>query len=777
MSKAVVRPRSFAGRLGSTGWLLVIAGLLAVLGPPFRALANGPAPPRLSAVSAKVEGQVATVVIEATEPVPYVATQPDPFTVVIELRNVTIDGAVTPPGTRDPAPIAGITVAQVRAEDGASVARVRISLLKPLRHTVRSSRNLIYVQFEPVGAAPEPETAPAVPAAAEAPAPAVPEASQARPPAGRTATVLSGIRTEGAVEGDAVRIVLTGNGRLEPGTVEPARDPPPRLVVDLPNVSSTVRSPFQLAKGPVRQVRVATNSRDPLVTRVVFDLRDPVAHQVDASGDALVVSFGGRAPQSPPPPAAAPADVAAPVPAPAAALTAPPSPPPAAPAPPAQAAPPQPAAAAQPALGAPVSQMLPSVRSEKQYSGFPVSFDFTGADLRSVIRTFADDAGLNIVLDPAVQGTVDVNFRDVPWDQALDLILRSNKLGYTIEGSVVRIAPLTVLAEEEAARQKLAEAQAMAGQLRVLTRAISYAKGEDLKELLLKSALTQRGQIQVDARTNTIIITDLPSALATAETLINTLDRPQPQVEIEARIVQTTRDSARALGVQWGVSGRMASDLGNPSPFAFPAQAGVEGRTGLAQGRVPTGVNLPVVGATSAIGIAMGTLNGAFNLDVALSALEKKGQGRVLSTPRVMMQNNVEAEVTQGIQIPIQTISNNTVTVTFKDAALTLRVTPQITASETVIMSISLENATPDYTHIVNGIPPINTQRARTQVLVNDNETTVIGGIVVSSQTSTNDKVPALNRIPLLGWLFKRDSSTDESRELLIFITPRIVKQ
>ncbi len=381
---------------------------------------------------------------------------------------------------------------------------------------------------------------------------------------------------------------------------------------------------------------------------------------------------------------------------------------------------------------------------------------------------------------------MDVNFRDVPWDQALDLILRSNKLGYTIEGSVVRIAPLTVLSEEEKQRQQLSDAQAMSGQLSVLTRSLSYAKAEDLSELLLKSTLTTRGQVQVDKRTNTIIIRDLPAALAMAENLLTTLDRPQPQVEIEARIVQTTRDASRALGVQWGVNARAGSELGNTLPTAFPAQGSLAGRMGtLTQGNpagparsnVPTAINLPVSGATSGIGIAMGSLTGAFNLDMALSALEKKGQGRVLSTPRVVMQNNVEAEMYQGIQIPIQTIANNTVTVSFKDAALSLKVTPQITASNTVIMTIALENATPDFSRSVNGIPPIDTQRARTQVLVKDNETTVLGGVVVSQSQSTNDKVPFLSRIPLLGWLFKRDATDDSDRELLIFITPRIVKQ
>jgi len=187
-------------------------------------------------------------------------------------------------------------------------------------------------------------------------------------------------------------------------------------------------------------------------------------------------------------------------------------------------------------------------------------------------------------------------------------------------------------------------------------------------------------------------------------------------------------------------------------------------------------VNLAAPAATSAIGLALGSVNGAFGLDIALTALERSGNGRLLSTPRVTTQNNVAAEMTQGVQIPIQTVANNTVTVSFKDAALTLKVTPQITAANTVIMQIAIENASADFSRAVGGIPPINTQRANTQVLVSDGQTTVIGGIYVSQEQSSNDRTPVLSRIPLLGWLFKRDTLNDRSTELLIFITPRIIK-
>jgi type IV pilus assembly protein PilQ len=300
--------------------------------------------------------------------------------------------------------------------------------------------------------------------------------------------------------------------------------------------------------------------------------------------------------------------------------------------------------------------------------------------------------------------------------------------------------------------------------------------------ILTSSALSARGEVQVDSRTNTLIVRDLPDRLTTASELVKALDRPQPQVEIEARIVQTTRDFARAIGVEWGFNGRVDPALGTSTGLAFPNSGSLTGRAGGLQGPAQGGsaadriVSLAAPAASSALGIALGAVNGALNLDFVLSQLESTGRGRLLSTPRVSTQNNVEAEVTQGVQIPIQTVANNTVTVSFKDAALTLRVTPQITASNTVIMRVFLENATPDFSRAVNGIPPIDTQRAVTTVLVADGETTVIGGIYVSIEQASNDRVPLLHRVPLLGWLFKRDSLSDESRELLIFITPRITK-
>jgi type IV pilus assembly protein PilQ len=784
------------------------------------------AKPALRSISSRLDGTVSTVLIEATEPVAYLTSQPDPLTVIVDLRNVAAD---TAPAALDRpvAPVKAVDVESATAPDGAPVARVRVTLERSSPHRVRSQRNVVLVE---VGAARdavkpdiwrEPSATSAAPAIRTVstrrantatdtarPAPAAPPATAAR------ATELRAIKAAELPDGYAV--TLSGNGPLVASTVEEARDLPPRVLLDFRDVAQgRVPAMTPVNAGEIERVRVGTNSRNPLITRVVIDLAKMIPYTVETVGEEIRVLFAkaAEAVAAAAQPAAEPepvretvADVA-----PAPALepvreTTPDTPvvstrvgpelveePPAAPAvaPPRSPAPADPAAESTTSLiavaqargtdGQPVAAPPPLAgqpAEQARFSGHPVTLDFQQADLRAVLRTFAEISGLNIVIDPSIQGSVDVSLREVPWDQALDIILRANKLGYSVDGTIVRIAPLNVLAQENEERRKLTEAQALAGDLRVMTRALSYARAQDLVPIVTKSALSSRGDVQIDTRTNTLIIRDLPDRLQSASDLITSLDRPQPQVEIEARIVLTTRDFAQALGIQWGFNGRADPSLGNTTGLAFPNSGSIQGRVGPTQGpdNAPTAVNMGISAASSAVGLALGSINGALNLDVALQALERTGKGRRLSTPRVSTQNNVEAEITQGTQIPIQTVSNNTVTVTFKDAALTLRVTPQITASDTVIMRIAVENARPDFSRQVNGIPPIDTQRATTTVLVPDGDTTVIGGIYTTAETSTQDRTPVLNRIPLLGWLFKNNNFTTDAQELLIFITPRITR-
>ncbi len=760
--------------------------------------------------------------------------------------------------------------------------------------------------------APFPSAAPS-PSAGAAPTP-TPTPTLTLPvtpiPAG-TATVLDRVKT--ARNGGGVAVTLGGDGYLAPASVTESRDLPRRLVIDFPGVSPKTAAQTAVSGGLVRTVRIATNSRQPLITRVVMELAAGVTYHVERAGEGgrdlavlfeppLVMMAASDAPVAaaePEPPltmeqalanaaaltprdtpadpmsalqidsarptakvpsvASAPTSTttahtpmsaaaammppgAGPVPMPAQAPMPAPQPvatprqqPPAVPAGPAaseaqtapavearvsepamvraEAAPP-PAAKPQPESrpsSAPKPQTRPTTSArqstssgqqtppappstqqivgaqDKKYTGHPITMDFQGVDLRSVLRTFAEISGLNMVIDPDVQGTVDMILTDVPWDQALEVILRGNSLDYTVDGSIVRVAKIDTLKKEQDSRTQLAKSSADAGTLAVRTFTLSYGKAAQAAPLVKRAVLSPRGDVQIDERTNTLIITDLPARLDTVTQLLSTIDRAEPQVEVEARVVQTTREFAQAVGIQWGLNGRVAPELGNTPPIAFPNRGTLGGRTGAVN--APTGdpragelentsnaVNLAVPGASSAIGLALGSINGAFNLDVALSALERSGKGRILSTPRLTTQNNIEAEVAQGIQIPIQTVANNTVTVSFKEAVLVLKVTPQITTAGTVIMRILVENATADFSRQVNGIPPIDTQRANTTVQVNDGSTTIIGGIFVSQEQYATERTPVLHRIPLLGWLFRRDSNQDQSRELLIFITPRILK-
>ncbi len=429
----------------------------------------------------------------------------------------------------------------------------------------------------------------------------------------------------------------------------------------------------------------------------------------------------------------------------------------------------------------------------QRFSGSPIDVDFQSANLRTVLRQLSEIGGINIVIDPSVplNATVDLRLIQVPWDQVMDVVLKSSGLTYELQGPVLRVLTREALTAELQAQAQQKIASEAAPDLRTLRIRLNYSPASDVADLLVQARIvSDRGTVDFDERTNMLIIQDTPERLTEMEALLADLDRPEPQVEIEARIVQANRDTARALGVQWGFNGRMSPELGNTTGLAFPNNGTLSGRV-TDQGSVRqspndpratalesagTAVNLPVPGATSAIGLSMGAINGAFNLDVALTALEREGSLKIMSTPRVTTQNNKQAEVTQGFEIPIQVVSNNTVTVQFKPAALRLVVTPQITAANTVIMRIELENGTPDFSRAVNGNPSINTQKAITQVQVPDGQTTVIGGIVQTTETSTSDRTPGLANIPLLGWLFRRSDNRSESQDLMIFITPRIIR-
>lgn len=421
---------------------------------------------------------------------------------------------------------------------------------------------------------------------------------------------------------------------------------------------------------------------------------------------------------------------------------------------------------------------------EEKYKGEIISLKFKDADLRDVVLYLGELAGLNVVFDPEVRGTVTVDLKDVPWDQALDIILKINKMGKTLEGNILRIAPISILTREQEEQRKLKKTKEMAGPILVKTFTLSYSKAKDVQSLL-QSKISERGEIIVDERTNTLIISDVKDRIDLLEKLISVFDTPTPQVSIEARIVEATSNFVRNLGIQWGFKGIADPFYGNQTSLQFPHKVLADGAL-IPAGIVTKGiggplggyaVNLPAPAFSSALGLSFANVLDTFRLDMAISALETTGQGRIISTPSVTTQNNQEAEILQGRQIPVQTVANFTVTTRYVNAALELKATPQITAEGTIIMYIEIRNNAADFANLVNGIPPIITQSAKTTVMVPDGGTTVIGGIYRTEDSITRERVPFLHKIPILGSLFRSFARTKQNRELLIFITPRIIKK
>jgi type IV pilus assembly protein PilQ len=706
----------------------------------------------LKRVTSQLDARTGLLSIEASAPVAYVASQPDARTTIVEMRDVAATGALGEVKVDQQHPIDAVRVESAVSAAGESVARVLITFRQPSRPRIRSSRNVIFVEADRI------DPSPRLGAGATAMGPTL--GSPTFSPAIRDLRVTQ--------RGTATAVTLLGTAPLVASGIQEPKDGPRRIVLNLPHATSAVPNTMRVVReGPVERVRVSMSPTAPFGTQVTMELSRGATYRLESSADGNDLSVVFDEPATDPIAALlAPNRVEGRVPAAPLAAAAMQAPAPA-PAP----APPVAPAAQQPPPAVPLDA------AQRQFTGTPVSLDFDGTDLRAVLTALAKEGGINIWIDPRVQGTVTTTLTDVPWDEAFDIIASGNGLGYVQRGSVVRVVPLAVLAEEEAARRKVEEERALAGELRTYTKLLSYATAKVIATLVKDTILSPRGQVQVDDRTNTLIVTDLVDRLARTEDLISKLDVPQPQVEIEARIVQTSREFARQIGVNWGVTARSATDLGNTTALSFPNQGSISGRTGSIQGPdgVGTAVDHAVTNPSSAIGLALGSINGSINLDVVLSALERSGQGKILSTPRVSTQNNIQAEIMQGVQIPIQTVANNTVTVTWKDAALILRVLPQITSANTVIMKVEVENGSPDFARAIENNPPINTQRANTSVRVANGDTTVIGGIFLSTEQATQSRTPGLSRLPLLGWLFKRDEITDESRELLIFITPRII--
>jgi len=425
-----------------------------------------------------------------------------------------------------------------------------------------------------------------------------------------------------------------------------------------------------------------------------------------------------------------------------------------------------------------------------KYTGEPISVNLKDVDLRDFFRLIHEISGLNVVLDPAVKGSLTIVLDEVPWDQALDIVLQNNGLDKQLKGNVLRIATRATLKSEAESVRDLERAQNDATQPVTVTRVLSYAKATTLMPTL-KKFMSPRGDILADDRSNQLIIRDIPSTIPVVDNLIHQLDRKSQQVEIEARVVAASRSFARDIGTELGFAG---TTTGGRSLFSgSPAVGGSGVTTGPGIPPPPVtiggggtmgngiGTGLPLVtnfaaGAPPTSGFGFSHRSPNFAIDFFISAAESKGVGKLLSKPRVVTQNNEKATVKQGTKVPIQTTVNNTVSVQYIDAVLKLEVTPLITAEGTVFMDVLVENTQIDNGIArVQGIPALDTQSAETKVLVADGGTVVIGGIIVTQQQVTITQTPVVGSLPLIGYLFKRTQTTVSSQELLFFLTPRII--
>lgn len=795
--------------------------------PPATAATQG------AVVLSAVETDGSQVILRTTGAPAYTSYSPSPGVFVIDLTGTSRDAGAVVPATLPPS-VASVTADEV-VEMGTRLTRVTFRFTEPVTPEVAAAEQSVVITVpapaNPVESiavlpavvpAPQPEPEPIAPAIVESAAQAevveepipvreerAPAAEQATLPRARAVRSIGATTAGGDVE---VRIAADGALQYKAFRLEN----PSRLVIDLDGVKNAVsKSSVTVDDDLVQRVRVA--QFQPTVARVVVDLAKKSEWHIEPAGDTLRVTFPGATPaaarvepaplpveRTPEPVFVAEAPKPAPVnPASSSVKTAeakpiviqeiPASVPTVAenagtwkmPEPASKGArqvinapedqePPirqddvfaQPQQTVMTTQGQPLSGPRTLSGGPRVFNGEPLSLNLKDADIKDVVRTFAELTGLNIAVDPGVSGSVTVDFVDVPWDQALDLILRQNNLTYVLEGNVMRIGTIDRLASEVQAARTLAEQERLNVALTTLGFKLSYARAVDVAAML-RDVASPRARIIVDPRTNQLMISEVPMYLQTMQNLIATVDIPTRQVMIEARIVESSRNFTNEWGIDWDFGGTLDPALGTGTGLVFPNRVGFRGgpfNFGGAAAPVMTLNFLDVLGV--------------FDLDVTLKAAETAGYIKVISAPRITTQDNTPAEILSGFQLPYQTRINFTTTVAYLDAVLRLAVTPQITEAGTVIMDIELLKAEPASGLAIEGAAgtPLTTRRAKTRLMVRDGGTAVIAGIFQTRDNRRQRRVPVLHNIPILGELFKSHATESSHDELLIFITPRIVR-
>ena len=434
------------------------------------------------------------------------------------------------------------------------------------------------------------------------------------------------------------------------------------------------------------------------------------------------------------------------------------------------------------------ARKVEEARPMKEYAGKKIDLDMMDANVSDVLRLLAEVSNLNIIASDDVKGTISLRLKNVPWDQAFDIILRAKELDSIREGNVVRVAPASRIRLEKEAVLTSKKAQEKLEGLDTKFITVNYGTADDLVKQV-KNVLSDRGVVISDKRTNTLIVTDIIKGIDAAADLVRRLDKQTPQVLIEARIVEASSNFARDLGIQWGldygaggnVRTQILGSQGTTGQVDTSTQTSTSNSSITASGVDQYAVNLPATGTAGTLG-ALGFIFGKtgsnpFLLDLRLSAGESQGRLKTISRPRITTLDNKEAKIEQGESIPFETTSASGTSTTFVDASLSLIVTPHITPDGSVLMKIKATRNSIGTFRTASGQPSINKKESITEVLVQDGETTVIGGIVVSDKSETDQGIPYLKDLPVLGWLFKSKSVADQQQELLIFITPTIVKE
>lgn len=662
--------------------------------------------------------------IRANRPFTYTIYKPsDPYRVVVEIPDADIS-AFKEVIRVDNAGITEVTPSQIAAP--ARMAKVDILLQSPSGVDSRYQNSSLVLSVkredtEPAGAKRLAE---------------VKGAGNPDPAAGKgvqTATEITAIdfdRSEGFL-----RVIIKGNGSMSPSVFTLKN----KIVIDLPELTVRAAVPVTVPS-PIKRVKASKKDDK---TRVEIDLNQPIDFDVVSVQDTIIVALktGEEA-------AVAKRE--------------------------------RPRELQAPQLEA-IEAREPEALVEGKYTGQRISLDFQDSDIVPIFRLLADISGYNVVVDPSVKGRLTMKLINVPWDQALEIILKTFALGKRVEGNIMRIAPLSVLVREndDKAKALQAERQAKLQQEELQTKSypISYADVEEVKKAIeAAKILSSRGSITFDKRTTTLTIKDVPSNFPQIENLLASLDKAIPQVMIETRIVEVSTTDEKDLGIQWGMKATAANTLSAIGGHPFLNKGLFTGNNFLVD--FPSGS----AGAGSGSGFTFGILSPdrTFGLDLQLAALQKIGRTKIISNPRVVTTDNKEAMIKQGTSEPFPKLTTEgTISTEFKDVTLETTVTPHITPAGAVKMTIAVKKEDILGTVNIGGslVPRTSKIEGKTEVLIQNGETVVIGGVYKKTETFNSSGVPWLMKVPVLGWLFKNEHPKEDVSELLIFLTPRIVEK